>query len=350
MTLQDNITNKIIITNFTIMKKYLFLISVAAVTMTACTSETEEYVGSEQSREISFSPIAQKATRAAVIGTTFPTANTMEVAAYQSAPSGANYFSKTTFSNVANTNTWSGNKYWPVGVSKLNFFAVSAAGVDASDITIADNLSTATVSYKTTGNTSSTAYSNTSQSDIMYAFARGSVTTSGSNFVYNNVSMGYAHALSLISFTVKATNTTGITVNYIKLNGASYTGSLALANTGATASSGDVTTTLTWTADAAVSNVTVPNISGNLTTSAVPSDGSACLMIIPKSSAFTNFVINYTMSGNTYNYTYQPSGSVTAEAGKKYTYNIEFSSNAIIIAPTVAAWTEGTGGGTINVQ
>ncbi len=334
------------------MKKYLFLISVAAVTMTACTSETEEYVGSAQSQEISFSPIAQKPTRAAVIGTTFPTTNTMEVAAYQSAPTGANYFSKTTFSNVASTNTWSGNKYWPVGVSTLNFFAVSAAGVEASDITIADDLSSASVSYKTTGNPSSTVYSYSTQSDIMYAFARGSVTqSSGSNFVYSNVGMGFAHALSLISFTVRSVNSTGITVNYIKLNGASYTGSLNLTNTGAQASSGDVTTTPAWTADGAVADVVVPNLPNTtLTTTAAPSDGSACLMIIPKSSAFTNFVINYTMSGNTYDYTYTPSPAVEAKAGKKYTYNIGFSSNEIIIAPTVADWTEGTGGGTITVQ
>ncbi len=337
------------------MKKYLFLISVAAVAMTACTSETEEFVGSEQAREISFSPITQKHTRAAVLDGTFPTSNTMEVAAYQSAPTPAsNYFTKTTFSNVSSTTNWSGGKYWPIGEATLNFFAVSGSVVNASDITIANDLSTASVSYKTTGNPSSTAYSNTTQSDIMYAFGRGSVTKSGNSFRYNSgnpVAMQFKHALSLISFTVRAKDaaSTAITINSIKLKDACYTGTLTLNNDAAvTASSGTVTTTVGWAADAAVSEVTVPNVPSSLKTTAAPAAGNACLMIIPKASAFTSFVINYSLNGVAYDYEYTPSSAVTAVAGTNYTYNIEFGSNEILIAPTVSTWA--AGGGTITVQ
>ncbi len=338
------------------MKKYLFLVSVAAVALTACTNESEEYVGSNQAREISFSPIAQKHTRAAVLDGTFPTSNTMEVAAYQSAPTsgtpatGKNYFTKTTFSNVSSSTNWSGSKYWPTGVATLNFFAVSGSGVNASDITIDNELTSASVAY-----TTEKSYSNTTQSDIMYAFGRGSVTKSGSSFVYNSgvpVAMQFKHALSLISFTVKAKDaaSTAITINSIKLKGACYTGTLTLTNDAPVkASTGDVTTTVAWSADAAVAEVTVPNITGTLTTTAAPSAGNACLMIIPNSSAFTSFVINYSLNGVAYDYEYTPSSAVTAAAGTKYTYNIEFGSNEILIAPTISTWTSGTVGD-ITVQ
>ena len=39
------------------MKKFMFLIPVAALAMTACTNETNEFVGSDQAREISFALI-----------------------------------------------------------------------------------------------------------------------------------------------------------------------------------------------------------------------------------------------------------------------------------------------------
>ncbi|MBP5377383.1 MAG: hypothetical protein J6Y41_05415, partial [Bacteroidaceae bacterium] len=75
------------------MKKYLYLIPVAALAMTACTNESDEYVGSQESREISFTAISQPNTRGqySVITTTFPTDNTMEVKAYQTQPSAAAY-------------------------------------------------------------------------------------------------------------------------------------------------------------------------------------------------------------------------------------------------------------------
>ena len=48
------------------MKKILFLASLAAVAMTSCTSESNEYVGGNDNtpKEIAFFPVNQKATRA----------------------------------------------------------------------------------------------------------------------------------------------------------------------------------------------------------------------------------------------------------------------------------------------
>ena len=343
------------------MKKILFLASLAAVAMTSCTSESNEYVGGNNTpKEISFMPVAQKATRAAVQGTTFPTTNTMEVRAYQTAPTTGDYFDKTTFSyqflNGAvdatnNPSYWGGNdpRYWPLGAASLNFFAVSGAGVAANDITIASELASATVSYKTTGNTSANTYSETTQSDIMYAFGRQSVGVAGNALTFTAVGMEFKHALALIKFQVKAGNAASeaITITSIVVNGAKYTGSLSLTNSAAvSAASGDVTTTVAWTPDAAVNNVTVNNSAiGALDDAAFkPADGGAegtwaCAMIIPGTgNGISNFVINYTLGGKAYSYTYDPSLANTV-AGTVYTYQITMTLHEIQVNPSVSAWT-----------
>ena len=230
------------------MKKFL-LIPVAALTFVACTSETIEFTDdAQQTREIAFAPIAQKATRGAnaILDGVFPQDNTMEVVAYQSAPNAENYFAQTTFSFVDDdADVWHASpaKYWPLSAATLNFFAVSGYGVNTNAITIANDLATAQVRY-----TAANGYSKTTQSDIMYAFNRGAVVQSGNDLTFNGgttvaaskVDMVFKHALSQINFQVKAADaaSTAITINNITLTGAKYTGKLDLTNTGATATSG----------------------------------------------------------------------------------------------------------------
>ena len=323
------------------MKTSFLLIPLAALAFVACTSETTEYVGEPQTaKEIAFVPVAQKATRGqySILGTAFPTDNTMEVKAYQSSPSGSAYFDKCTFRY--GTITWKGSQYWPLSAATLNFFAVSGYNVTASHITIADALASATVAY-----TSANSYSSTTQSDIMYAFGRGSVTQTGNTLTYNSgnpVSLEFKHALALVDFEVKgnsATEEAAIKVNSITLNGATYTGTLTLTNTGAANSSGDVTTTVSWAADGATAAVAVPGITSptDITTSYARIGNG--LMIIPE-TGFTSFTINYSMNGNSYNYTYTPSPAVnTTVAAKKYTYQINFKLTEIEISPSITDWT-----------
>lgn len=355
------------------MKRTIILITAAALALVGCNKVQDVYVGTPESHEIAFQVVNQPSTKAAVQGATFPTANTMEVVAYQSAPeTAANYFEKTTFGykyaggsyDAGNDAYWAGTtaRYWPLDPNTtLNFFAVSGAGVNASDITIATNLATAAVEFDATAgnNTSNTAYSQTTQSDIMYAFGRGSVTQTGNTLVFPVVGLTFKHALALVKFQVKAGNAASESINVtsIVVNGAKYTGDLALANTGATATSGEVTTTVTWTPNAAVDAVTVPNTAiGALDdTNFAPADGGAegswaCLMIVPGTgNGISTFVINYTIGGKAYSYTYNPSLANT-EAGKVYTYKIIMTLNEIKINPEVTEWTNGTGSPfTVNV-
>lgn len=343
------------------MKKILFLASLAAVAMTSCTSESNEYVGDNTPKEIAFMPLAQKATRAAVQGTAFP-GQSMEVAAYQSAgiATPANYFTQTTFSQDGSTGIWKGSRYWPLSSATINFFAVT--GEAANNITVNDNLASASVTYSTNN-----------QSDIMYAFGRGAVEQDGNTLVFPaNVPMAFKHALALINFQIKGS--TAIKVKSITIDNAYYTGFLALANTGATAASGDVTTTVTWTPDGSEGSYTVPNITNYpLTGSYYPSNSNpatatdwANVMIIPTQQAgsttsygFKTFTITYCIVNNSVDgpdqtYTYAPSGytagvaNLTAvNAGYKYTYQINMTLHEIEIVPSVTAWADG---GTVVVE
>lgn len=356
--------------------KKLFLFSVAALAFAACSNDevVSENTTTNQQKEISFAPLNQKATRAAVQGTTFPTTNTMEVKAYQTQPTAIGYFDKTTFSK--GETYWGGNKYWPLSAAKLNFFAVSGNGVTASHITITDLLASASVAY-----TTANSYSATTQSDIMYAFGRGAVTQSGNGLTFpSKVDMEFKHALALINFQIKAGDdaSKAIKIKKIELNGARYTGSLAITNTNAATEADTWSAIVDWTPDAVVDNVVVPNIGNTetpvaLTTSFVPTNADpatasdwASLMIIPTqqkvsspvSYGFTTFTITYTLDNKEYTYTYAPAGwtdddsnpatpdvaiPTYVEAGKKYTYRITMTLHEILINPTVDDWDDATG-------
>ena len=368
------------------MKKYLFLASVAALSFTACTNETEEFTGTgsaDQQKEISLFAVAQPNTRAAVQGAIFPTGNTMEVKAYKSSATAGEYFDKTTFTRQeieTGVYKWRGTtkRYWPLSAATINFFAVSGAGVDAADITIANALASATVEYDATAanNASNTAYSATTQSDIMYAFQRKSVTQSGNTLTFpGDVDMTFKHALALINFQIKAgdTESQAIQIYKIELDGARYTGDLTITNTNAASVDGAWSAKVDWTPNDVVNDVLVPNIGNTttpvaLTTSYVPDNSDtedpadwASLMIIPSKQStsqdygFTSFTIYYKLDGKDYTYTYAPtlSGSDPAltvvQAGNKYTYQITMTLHEILIVPTVEAWSEQNPANNVNI-
>lgn len=371
------------------MMKKLFLFSVAALAFCACSSDevvSENSAANQQPKEISFAPLNKVNTRAAVQGTTFPTTNTMEVKAYQTQPSTAEYFTKTTFTYqflggaldaTNNSSYWGGKpaRYWPLSAAKLNFFAVSGAGVDASHITITDLLASASVAYTTTNS-----YSETTQSDIMYAFGREAVTQAGNILTFpSKVDMTFHHALALINFQIKAGNTasTAIKIKKIELNGARYTGTLAITNTNAATEAGAWSAKVDWTPEGVVDNVKVPNIGDEtnpvaLTTGLAPANSDpavptdwASLMIIPSTQTatvtqygFTTIKITYVLDSKEYTYEYAPAGwtdddsnpstpdvatPTYVEAGKKYTYQITMTLHEILINPVVTDWTDGTG-------
>ena len=370
------------------MKKNLLILAVAAAALASCSSDEvvsqNTTLTEPQQKEISLFALAQPSTRTAVQGATFPTTNTMEVKAYQSSATAGEYFAKTTFTRQEITTgvyKWRGNtkQYWPLSPATINFFAVTGAGVAAADMTIADALASATVEYDATAanNASNTAYSATTQSDIMYAFQRKSVTKSGNTLTFpGDVDMVFNHALALINFQIRAGDdaSTAIQIYKIELDGARYTGDLTITNTNASSVDGVWSAKVDWSPNAVVNDVQVPNIGNTttpvaLTTSYVPTNSDtetasdwASLMIIPSTQTatttdygFTSFTIYYKLNGHDYEYTYAPtlSGSDPAltavQAGYKYTYQITMTLHEILIAPTVSAWTEQNSANNVNI-
>lgn len=329
------------------MKKYLFLVSVAALAMTACTNESDEYVGSPESREISLMPIAQPNTRAAIDGTTF-TPTTMKVTAYNATAS-ANFFGATTFTKDATT--WKAGKYWPFTPATINFLAIANAN--------SDNETGVTWGPSSTNPTQQVqivmADNKTNQYDLMYACGTGTVTQSSNALSFpTNVPMEFKHAQAWIKFTVKAGNdatvAAGLTINSITLNSVSCQGTYLVthANWNETAASRaaavpanskDGSVSGVWSEYGTYAgNVAAVKAAGYSALSTSVQD-FASLMVVPN-QGIASFTINYTLDGNTYNYTYTPA-STSLEQAYKYTYNITLTVHEIEIAPTVTDWTEG---------
>ena len=332
------------------MKKYLLLASVAALAFTSCSDQSTEFVGAPEAREISFSPVAKPTTRAAVDGTTFPTSASIEVAAYD-ATAEANYFAPATFSNVTSTATWTGSKYWPFTPATINFLAYSELTAGSATWNATNPASEVTL---TMGD------NKTAQNDLMYACGTGTVSQSTNTLTFpGNISMAFKHAQAWVKFTVKAgdaTSASAITVNSITLNSVSCQGTYTVthanwdktkAQRDAAAPAGtlDGSVSGVWSAyDTYAANVPAVKNAGYSALSTSAQD-FASLMVVPN-QGIASFTINYSLGGNTYNYTYTPASTALAQA-TKYIYDITLTVHEIVIAPTVEDWTNG---GTTDVS
>ncbi len=348
----------------------------------ACSKTEVNPIGGPQ--EISVMAVNKVATKAPVNTALYPEDYNMKLAAYLTAGSSDgekhDYFEGTDFSFKSASNTWTGAKYWPLTSSTLNFLAVTTPATVADytgtvSVTFGDGsakfASKAVVDFD--DNQTGTKFN---QFDLMYAAGlQSNVITSGGSSTYNNVGLVFAHAQSWINFQVYTnTNTAKITVNSIRLSGASYGGILTLTNANynnATTSTTENVTASWGTIDAVADNIYVPNgtadadgdsngfanenesATGNaaavvLTTTAQPFGNG--LLVIPSTYTPT-FTINYTVDQdgdpattndiNTFEYTYE-FGSTTWAMATKYTYKVQIKLTEIEVFPTVTPWIEAT--------
>lgn len=346
------------------MKKFFLLVPVAALAMTACTSESNEFVGDQKAQEISVKPLAQPSTRAtaAIDGTTFPTDYNFFISAYAVDANG-DYFGKAEYKNET-SNTWSGKdasnkQYWPLSPETLNFLAVTKSDADGSNTT-----------FGTTGSNHASKVvvnlgdNKTTQHDLMYSFARAAVTKSGNVLTYNsgnNVAMQFKHAQAWVNFTVKAANDAtagaGIVVTGIKLKGAVYTGTATVTLANYNSKSSDLSHTLAWDGtaydsaspadvDVPANKTTFSNVAVNSTSEIAAGDG---LMIVPNPTktgevlnpSFSTFVVYYTLNGRSYEFEYTPTDAQKRmEPAHKYDFNITFTLTEIKVDATVEDWTD----------
>jgi hypothetical protein len=324
------------------MKKNLFLISVAALAFAACSNDTtvEQNTTVNQPKEIAFSPLVQPNTRAAVDGTTF-TPTTMQVAAWDVTNS-RDFFTATTFTKDATT--WKGGKYWPFSAAYINFLAYTGLDLNVVGNSQSWDILDDETSQAASGVTLVMANNSSTQNDLMYAIGHGEVTFNSSTNALGfpaNVPMTFMHAQAWVKFTVKAgdeTSASAITVNSITLNSVSCAGTYTVTHTNYNATSGQSVAGV-WS-EYAIGEGNYPAVAASgysaLTTSV---QDYASLMVVPN-KGMASFTINYTLDGNTYNYTYTPASTTLAQA-YKYTYNITLTVHEIEIAPSVTNWTEG---------
>lgn len=327
------------------MKKTLFVVAVAAIAMTACTNEKSEYVGDNSPKEISFKALAQKPTRAAIPTGTFPTTETMQVAAYD-VTNGRTFFEGTTFTyNYANgasasSGHWGGNpaRYWPLEPVYINFLAYAyVQGTASFDGTTPASAATITMTNNSV-----------EQKDLMYAIANAQVTGSVGSLTFpTSVSLPFVHAQSLIEFNIQAADAgsaSSVALTEIKINNAYFSGTYNITHTNYAQNSGQ-SASGSWTTAPSdkISSITIPGSTGK--TLATTSSSAGSIMVVPLTSgnSFDNFTITYTIGGQTYNYTYTPA-TLSLAQNTKYVYNITFTAHEIFIDATVSGWGTGTGG------
>ena len=326
------------------MKRFFFL-TVAATALFAACNKTE-IVPTGEAQEISFVAVNKVATKVPVDGDTFSDDDNMAVAAYiVEGTTPNNFFGYTLFAKEDGATYWTGQpaRYWPLTTSKINFLAVTevGGGVDNTSVTFNSSKYASGASAVLSGN------EDYDQNDLMFAVGQGTHAQDGA---YSAVSMVFKHALSWINFKLSSAAPTEyqIQVNSIKLNGATYNGTLTLDNT--TFDKAPVPTitgvTATWSDKAPIASVYVPNADG--TDKAAPiiltSDSQLFgkgLLVVPDHYA-TSFTINYTLTqgdgtANIYDYTYTlPTGAW--EMAKKYFYNINITLKEIEVDPEITDW------------
>ena len=329
------------------MKKFFFL-AVAATAMLAACNKTE-IVPTGELQEISFVAVNKVATKVPVDGTAFKEGDDMYVAAYIVAGSEAdgNFFGPTHFTKTGNFWTGDPARYWPLTTSTINFLAVTGIGGGASN-----SNTTFTGSFASGATVTLNDNSAFNQNDLMFAAGQGTHTQGGE---YGAVPMVFKHALSWIKFFVCKKDLSGydITVNSIKLNGASYQGTLTLSNGQFNEETPQETGKVeaTWSDTTPKDGVPVPNIDGDGAAQAVTLEYSNTgtteaefgngLLVVPGYA--TSFTINYTLTqaggvANTFDYTYTLPDGGKWEMAKAYLYYISFDLSEIQIYPQVKDW------------
>lgn len=179
------------------MKKNLFLVAIAAVAMTSCSNEIDNVVNESASlKAIEFKPLV---TRAGVVDATTTDIQTggFAVSAFKGETLGSStataYMANV---NVAFTTSWNytGNYYWPIDGTDLFFFAHYQKGTGAIP---APTNASGVVTYAD--------YVADGTKDLLLARTVDATSAAA-------VNIAFQHALSKVSFKVKNSAGTGLTV------------------------------------------------------------------------------------------------------------------------------------------
>ena len=280
-------------------------------------------------RAISFVPVAEKATKAILTGTTYPTSESFKVSAYRS---GQAYFENQTATYNSTLDLWATgtDQYWPLS-GALTFYAFSPAsaglGLSASGA-YATRYSINTAEQMVT--------------DLLYA----SVTVDDCANHPASVPLTFSHALSQIVFRVKAAayypdisfTFNSLSISGIYSEGDFYAGSWSSQSSARQYTISSSTTALTYDAEDAPETIEIGSYLF------IPQDLSAV------SALNVGYTIAQTVNETTYTVENPPApvnlrGTITQwEPGKKYIYTINIGiNNVITFTASAADWNEANG-------
>ena len=327
------------------MKKSLIIVGMAALVLGAC--HKVDTVVTETPQEIGFKAISANATKAnaQLEGNLLNKDYSIYASATQKNSAGAienaAFFVDQQFQTEDPTvaaksqyRAWSGTAaapiYWPVGGATVDFLAyalptekhgnpVATYANEANDV--------ASIVAFNDWNT----YEN--QVDLLYAVNNGA--TSSTSGATDYVKLSFKHAQALLVFQAKVNTPNAITINSITINGLKVKGTFTVDNSRndlvASWSSLETEGTLNTIADGADPNA--DNLGEALANTAEFAQIGSTLLV-PQQPRL-NFTVNYTMGGNTMNYTYNEARG-TWEMGKKYIYKPDMTLSEIILTEEVA--------------
>lgn len=336
--------------------KKLILMALAIAAMAACTKSNVEF---DQPGEIAFQPVAQKATKAAVVGTEYPTAAAynFNVWAWWGAEGQTEFtnfkqcwINEQPFEYRSALELWGGSGqsyYWPT-TGSLYFAGYSPASIKGKCTTLYErDLQQLTI----TDYQQSTVISNTV--DLMWFHLTDQSYDRNTSYV----PVKFHHALSWLTFrfNLKNSDTPELwTVTSVKLNGIETKGNFVAKKTGTSDAQG----VANWS-----ENLSEPKIidvfGGNYTVSYVTNEYSPLtddpsvlenskngVLVIPQSCAPEKASLEIKFKQQA------PSGQSVEQTktlnlgdangkwlpGKHYIYTITFGAEEILISPTVVDW------------
>ena len=224
--------------------------------------------------------------------------------------------------------------YWPIGGCALDYVAyampVEAHTTPAAEGPVATYANAATDVASNLAFKGWDTYKN--QVDVLYAVKNA--TNTAANAGANTVALTFNHAQALLVFDAKVNVAGVLTINSITMNGLLVKGDFVVDNSKnkavaawenlATVASEDV---VAEGADPAADNL------GEALVNTTDFAQVGSTLLVPQQPAL-NFVVNYTISGNTMNYEYNHTRTAW-EKGKKYIYKLDFTLNEVVITETV---------------
>ena len=345
------------------MKKIILTVSVAALFFTAC-SNSEDFETPQPQKEIALNPVAQKATRTPISGTSFDDGQKIYVSAWNSVS--GDYFRNIEFSKDASVTTWKAGKLWPVnGVTSFLAYAFTPESQTTSvmnentaawGITDANwakqvsfDLSSNSLCYNPVaagGTGVATEANGTPYVDLLYANADQAKEKD-----YTTVNMEFKHSGAWILFNVKLANDLSaqksqLIVNSFELVNIHKGGKLTIDNkiVGGAQASWDFTSC--QAEDYKVESF--PQATSTTTGLVLTTTDQTFGVVLPEQQQ-TAIRFKYTLSSTetqaaftpqTVTYTYPLDRFNKWEMGKKYVYNITISFEEIEIEPSVENWDE----------